>query len=52
MGGGEMNQKTKIGVLHGAISNAGDFLIYEKDKEKLLENFINNKIVIFLCEVI
>jgi len=38
--GGKMNQKTKICVLHGAISNAGDFLIYERGK-KLLENFFD-----------
>lgn len=36
-----MNQKTKICVLHGAISNAGDFLIYERGK-KLLENFFDD----------
>jgi polysaccharide pyruvyl transferase WcaK-like protein len=41
MSGGEMIQKTKICVLHGASSNAGDFLIYERGK-KLLENFFDD----------
>jgi len=38
-----MNQKTKICVLHGAISNAGDFLIYERGK-KLLKSFFGDTI--------
>ena len=38
-----MNQKTKICVLHGAISNAGDFLIYERGK-KLLQSFFGDNI--------
>lgn len=38
-----MNQKTKICVLHGAISNAGDFLIYERGK-KLLQSFFGDTI--------
>ncbi len=36
-----MSQKINICVLHGAISNAGDFLIYERGK-KLLENFFGD----------
>jgi len=38
-----MNQKTKICVLHGAISNAGDFLICERGK-KLLKSFFGDNI--------
>ena len=36
-----MNQKIKICVLHGAIRNAGDFLIFERGK-KLLKKFFGN----------
>jgi len=36
-----VNEKIRLGVLHGAISNAGDFLIYERGK-KLLEFFLND----------
>jgi len=50
MSGEQMNRKIKaknkkekirIGVLYGAITNAGDFLIYERGK-RLLENFFDN----------
>ena len=41
MSGGKMNQKAKIGVLYGAINNAGDFIIYERGK-KLLESFLDD----------
>ena len=42
MNGEKMSRKIKICVLHGgAISNAGDFLIYERGK-KLLENFFDD----------
>jgi len=34
-------EKIRIGVLYGAITNAGDFLIYERGK-RLLENFFDN----------
>jgi len=36
-----VNEKMRLGVLHGAISNAGDFLIYERGK-KLLEFFLGD----------
>lgn len=36
-----MSQKIKICVLHGAIRNAGDFLIFERGK-KLLEKFFGD----------
>ena len=36
-----MKQKIKIGVLHGAIKNAGDFIIYERGK-KLLEYLLDD----------
>lgn len=36
-----VNKKMRLGVLHGAISNAGDFLIYERGK-KLLEFFLED----------
>lgn len=36
-----MMRKIKICVLHGAISNGGDFLIFERGK-KLLEEFLND----------
>jgi len=36
-----MKRKIRICVLHGAISNAGDFLIYKRGK-KLLENFFDD----------
>jgi len=36
-----MDQKIRMGVLHGAIRNAGDFFIYESGK-KLLENFLGS----------
>lgn len=36
-----MNRKIEVIVLHGAISNAGDFLIYERGK-KLLESFLGD----------
>ena len=41
--GEKMSQKIKICVLHGAIRNAGDFLIFERGK-KLLEKFFGDKI--------
>lgn len=41
MNGKKVKQKIKICVLHGAINNAGDFLIYERGK-KLIESFFNN----------
>lgn len=30
-----VNEKMKLGVLHGAISNAGDFLICDRGKLEL-----------------
>lgn len=39
----KIDYKAKIGILHGAISNAGDFLIYERGK-KLLENFCGDEL--------
>ncbi|MCK4733775.1 MAG: polysaccharide pyruvyl transferase family protein [Methanophagales archaeon] len=37
-----VNEKMRLGVLHGAISNAGDFLIYERGK-RLLGIFLKDK---------
>ncbi|HEC91383.1 MAG TPA: polysaccharide pyruvyl transferase family protein, partial [Candidatus Atribacteria bacterium] len=58
MSGEKMNQKVKaknkkekirIGILHGAITNAGDFLIYERGK-KLLENFFDERFDLIYIE--